>query len=109
MTNFIFSANPTLTLVCRPDSAPAVFSLRTAADLTGVAPALLRHYCEHGLLGEARAGNEPTFDDDALYAVRRIEHCRRQHAVNLRALPLICELWRELEHLQAELRFHRGA
>ena len=108
MTNFIFYENPMMTIVCRPAGAPALYSLATAAHLTGVHPEMLRHYCQLGLLGADRAGGEPTFDDNALYEVRRIEHFRRHHGVNLRALPLLCDLWREVGRLQAELRFRRG-
>lgn len=108
MTNFVFYVNPTVTLAHLPPSTPALYSLFAAADLTGVHPAVLQHYCHLGLLGEHRTAEEPTFDDDALYAVRRIEHHRRHHGVTLPALPLLCALWREIERLQAEVRFLRG-
>ena len=52
--------------------------------------------------------DDPTFDDNALYEIRRIEHFRRHHGVNRRALPLLCELWREIDRLKSELRFLRG-
>ena len=103
MTNFIFYANPIVTLVCVPP-AGAVYSLETAAHLTGVHPALLEHYCQRGLLGEQRAGTRPVFDDDALYDIRRIEHCRHTHGANRRSLSVICELWREIERLRTEVR-----
>ena len=110
MTNFIFYVNPVVTLIRVPASAPALYSLATAAHLTGFHPEMLRHYCGLGLLGPVRAetGREPVFDDNALYEIRRIEHCRRHHGVSLRALPLVCDLWREVERLQAELRFRQG-
>ncbi len=107
MTNFIFYHNPTLTLSCVPAGTPTVYSLETAARLGGVHPAMLRYYCQLGLFGPDRTGVEPTFDDNALYELRRIEHHRRHQGVNLRALPLLCALWREVERLQAELRFQR--
>ncbi len=110
MTNFIFYDNPTLTLVCVPSGAPILYSLEAAAHQTGVHPEMLRYYCRLGLFGEARAqpGDELIFDDDALYELRRFEYYRRNLGVNRRALPLLCELWREVERLQAELRFLRG-
>jgi len=110
MTNFIFYHDPTLTLVCLPADAPVRYSLETAAQLSGVHPDLLRHYCRLGLLGEARAdaATDPVFDDNALYEVRRIEHYLHQHGVNRQALRQLCALWRELERLQAEVRFLRG-
>ena len=111
MTNFIFYVNPVVMLVCVPASEPALYSLDTAAHLTGVHSEMLRHYCQLGLLGSARAesGRKPTFDDNAIYEVRRIEHCRRHHGVSLQALPLLCDLWREVDRLQTELRFRRSA
>jgi DNA-binding transcriptional MerR regulator len=110
MTNFIFYDNPTLTLVCVPSGAHAIYSLETAARLAGVHPEMLRYYCRLGLFGEARARPETEliFDDDTLYELRRFEHYRRHLGVNRRALPLLCELWREVERLQTELRFLRG-
>jgi hypothetical protein len=90
-------------------SGPATHSLEAAAALTGVRPDLLRYYCRAGLLGRERAGaNAPTFDDGALYEVRRIEHVRRVYGVTRRALPLFCDLLRQVERLQDEVRFLRG-
>ena len=110
MTNFIFYQNPTLTIVCLPDGAPARYSLPTAARLCNLHQEMLHYYCELGLLGSeyARADREPTFDDNALYEIRRIQHDQDFYGVNRQALPIICELRREVERLQAELRFHRG-
>jgi DNA-binding transcriptional MerR regulator len=110
MSDFIFSEKHTLTVVSLTGASPANYSLETAARLAGVPTEMLRYYCRLGLFGaaRARAETEPTFDDDALYELRRIEHYRRRHGVNRRALPLLCELWRELDRLQAELRFLRG-
>ena len=111
MINFVFYENPTLTLVCLPAGAPALYSLDTAAHLAGVRPAELRHYCQLGLFGpaRARADREPTFDDTALYELRRIEHHRRHFGVNRQTLPLLCDLWHEIDRLQAEVRFLRDA
>ena len=107
--NFIFYTNPTLTLVCVPSEVSALFSLDAAAALTGVHPEMLRYYCRLGLLGEGRAGleREPTFDEEAVQEVRRIEHYRRHLAISRRALPLICELRREAERQHIEIHFLR--
>ena len=109
-TKFTFYMNPTRTLVCVPSEASAHFSLDAAARLTGVHPEMLRYYCRLGLLGEDRAGleHEPTFDEEALFEVRRIEHYRRHLAVSRRALPLICDLRRKAEHQHIEIHFLRG-
>jgi len=110
MTNFVFYQNPTVTLVCVPAGTPALYSLHAAAHLCGMHPDLVRHYCELGLLGPERAdpGREPLFDDTALYELRRIEHYQRHYGVNRQTLPVLCELWREVDRLQAEVRFLRG-
>jgi len=108
-TTFTFHVNPTLTLVCMPAETSALFSLGVAADLTGVHPDMLRYYCRIGLLGVDRTGmlHEPTFDEDALQEVRRIEHYRRHLAVSRQALPLVCELRREAERRHIEIHFLR--
>ena len=110
VTNFTFYVNPTLALVCLPADTPALFPLEIAADLTGVHPEMLRYYCRLGLLGTDRAEGErtPTFDEEALHEVRRIEHFRRHLAVSRQALPLVCELRREAERQHIEIHFLRG-
>lgn len=109
MINFILYSNPTVTLACLPVGAPAVYSLKTAAHLGGVHPEVLRHYCQIGLFGEERADpmSEPVFDDDALFELRRIEHYRVHHRVSRKTLRDLCDLWREVERLQDEVRFLR--
>ena len=109
MINFIFYENPVVTLACLPAGAPAVYSLETAAYLCGVHPEVLRHYCQLGLFGEARADPpaETVFDDNTLFELRRIEHYRSHHGVSRQTLRHLCDLWREVDQLQAELRFLR--
>jgi DNA-binding transcriptional MerR regulator len=109
MSNPDPAARYSVTLVRVAEVGPATYSLEVAAGLAGVHPDRLRYYCQLGLFGEARAhpGTELIFDDDALYELRRFEHYRRQHGVNRKTLRLICGLWREVERLQAEVRFLR--
>ncbi len=78
--------------------------------MAGVQVEILRDYWKLGLFGEAtgRSRKKPMFDDDALYELRRFEHYRRYHGLNRRTLRLLSELWREVDRLRAELRFHRG-
>ena len=99
-----------LVLVSSIEPGGPPYSLAVAARLTAVHPDLLRYYCLIGLLGEKLMSPDPAtvFDDNALYAVRRIEHFRRHHGVDRRALPLVMGLIREAERLQAELRFLRS-
>ena len=110
MTQFTFYVNPTRALVCVAAQTPALFSLRAAADLTGVHPEMLRYYCRLGLLGADRADmeREATFNEEAIHEVRRIKHYRRHLAVNRRALPLICELRREAERQHIAIHFLRS-
>jgi DNA-binding transcriptional MerR regulator len=110
MANFIFYTSPTLTLVCVPSGAPVLFSLDAASRLTGVHSEMLRYYRRLGLLDSHRSAldGQLSFDEKALCEVRRIEHYRRYLGVSRRALPLICQLWREGERLQINLRFLNG-
>jgi len=106
MTDFIFYTNPTLTIVCVPAGALPAYSLEDAAFLTGVHPDMVRYYWRLGLLesdGTATDG-APTFDEDALEEIRRIEHYRRHFGVSRRALPQVRPLWLEVERLHLEVR-----
>jgi DNA-binding transcriptional MerR regulator len=102
--------NCSLVLVHLAEAAPAIHSLEAAARFADVHPEMLRYYCRIGLLGEERARPdiEPSFDDDALYELRRFEHYRRHHGVDRQTLRLIFGLRREVERLKTELRFLRG-
>jgi DNA-binding transcriptional MerR regulator len=110
MSKPVFSNSYSLMLIGVTAAGPAVYSLEEAARLAGVHPEMLRYYCQLGLFGEARARPEAelVFDDDALYELRRFEHYRRRHGVNRQTLRLICDLWRDVERLEAELRFLRS-
>ena len=110
MINFVFYASPSRALICLPAGTPVRYSVETAADLAGLSPDIVRYYCQTGLLGAAFVASdvEPTFDADALFALRRIEHYRRHHGVNRQALPLLCALERDVERLEKEVRFLRG-
>ena len=106
-----FAEKYSLTLVRLIEVAPAIYSLEDAARLAGVHPEMLRYYCRLGIFGETRtrADTELIFDDDALYELRRFERYRRQHGVDRTTLRLICNLRRQVDRLQTELRFLRGA
>jgi MerR family transcriptional regulator/heat shock protein HspR len=84
----------------------ATYSLETTAELAGVESEQLREYCRLGLLGPAHADVDAavSFDESTLYEVRRIEHLRQAFGLNLQALPLMCELVREVERLRSEIR-----
>jgi DNA-binding transcriptional MerR regulator len=109
MNNRITTNTYTLALVQGASTGPSTYSLEQAAQLGGVHPERLRYYCQIGLLTRARtrAGMELSFDDDALYELRRLEHYRRNHGVSRRTLRVLSALWREIDHLQSELRVLR--
>jgi len=104
------SSSPRWFVIVSP-AGPEVppYTLAMAAQLAAVHPDLLRHYCRIGLLGPAHTSPEPApvFDDNSLYAVRRIQHFRQDHGVSLHALRLVCGLLREIEQLRGEVRFLR--
>ena len=110
MNEDIYPETYSLTLVRGAESGPPTYSLEAAARFAGMHPEMLRYYCHLGLFGEERARPEAEliFDDDALYELRRFEHYRRHHGVDRKTLRLICGLRREVERLQAEVRFLRG-
>jgi DNA-binding transcriptional MerR regulator len=87
----------------------STYTLEAAAELAEVHPELVRYYVSRGLLAAlAAAGSEePLFDEDAVYELRRIEHFRRHYGVHRRALPLITRLLRDVARLETELRFRR--
>ena len=112
MSEPVRSEQHPLTLVLvREAIRPTPYSLQAAAGLADIHPEMLRYYCRLGILGEAlaRPSAELTFDDDAIYELRRFEHYRRHHGVNRKTLRLLCDLWREVERLRNEVRFLRGA
>ena len=106
----VVSPASALTVVHIARGRPVTYSLETAATLSGLHPEMLRYYCRLGLIGDtrARSSNDPSFDDDAIYELRRLETYRRHHHVDRQTLRLICGLRREIERLQAEVRFLRG-
>jgi hypothetical protein len=105
--NFVLYTCTELTLACLPPGPPPRHSLHDAAHLTGVHPEMISYYCRLGLL-DARPDpvtSRPTFDNDALVEISRIEHYRRYLGVHRRALPLICQLRRECERMRIKLAF----
>ncbi len=109
MSDSSYSEEHTVARIRVTITPSASYGFGTAADLAGIDPALLVYYCQAGLLGASRTDPAAAaFDDDAIFEIRRIEQVRRHYGVDRRALPLLCGLWREVERLQAEVRFLRG-
>ena len=86
-----------------------LYSLDVAADLASVPRRSILIYCRAGLV---RPVFQPPygvmeFTEEAIYTVRRIEHLRTVHGVELAWLKNMLDLLDEVERLRAELRFLR--
>lgn len=92
-------------------SKPDVFySLDATAHLAGVPRRSILIYCRAGLV---RPVVQPPygvmeFTEEAIYTVRRIEHLRTVHSLDLTWLKTMFDLIEEVERLRAELRFLRN-
>src|SRR5688572_21440919 len=87
-----------------------IYSLDVVVHLTGVSRRNILVYCRSGLVrssGDPQAG-EFTFDDEAIYRIRRVEQLRTAHGINLTGIRMIFSLMHELERLQNEMRFLRS-
>src|SRR5436190_22866945 len=90
------------------DAQPGVlYSLEAAAHLTGVSRRSILIYCKSGLVRpilEEEYG-AMSFNEDAIYAIRKIEYLRSSFGVNLSGIKLIFELTDEVQRLKEEIRF----
>ncbi len=82
------------------------YSLEMIAELAGVEESTVIRYRECGFLrpvtGGAGAGER--FDEECLRQLRRIEHLRRECALNETGLRMMLELLEEVEFLRQERR-----
>jgi DNA-binding transcriptional MerR regulator len=86
------------------------YSLDATAHLAGVPRRAILIYCRAGLV---RPVVQPPygvmeFTEEAIYTVRRIEHLRTVHGLDLVWLKTMFDLLAEVERLRAELRFLRN-
>ena len=86
-----------------------LYSLDAAAHLAGVPRRSVLIYCRAGLV---RPVVQPPygvleFTEEAIYTVRRIEHLRTVHGLDVAWLKTMFDLLDEVERLRAELRFLR--
>jgi len=79
----------------------AGYTLEVLARITGVSVQTIMHYQEHGLIHPV--SDRSRFDDEAVRALRRIEHLRDTCEVNLAGLKLLVSLLNEVEKLRAAL------
>jgi DNA-binding transcriptional MerR regulator len=87
-----------------------LYSLDAAAYLAAVPRRSLLIYCRAGLV---RPVVQPPygvmeFTEEAIHTVRRIEHLRAVHDVDLAMLKTMFDLLDEVDRLRAELRFLRN-
>ncbi len=91
----------------KPD---VLYSLDAAARLAGVPRRSVLVYCRAGLV---RPVVQPPygvmeFTEESIYTIRRIEHLRTVHGLDLPLLKTLFDLVEEVERLRAEVRFLRG-
>ena len=85
------------------------YSLDATAQLAGVPRRSILIYCRAGLV---RPVVQPPygvleFTEEAIYTVRRIEHLRTVHRLDVAWLKTMVDLIEEVERLRAESRFLR--
>lgn len=88
-----------------------LYNLEGVVHLTGVSRRSILLYCKSGLV---RALEDPeigalAFDDEAVYAIRRIEYLRSHRGINLDGIRMIFELMHEVRRLENEMRFLRSS
>ena len=106
---FVPDIPPRLALELFQPEPSVLYSLNATAHLAGVSRRSILIYCRAGLV---RPVVQPPygvleFTEESIYAVRRIEHLRTVHGVNLELLKTIFDLLAEVERLQAEVSFLR--
>jgi len=107
---FIPDIPPPLALELFQPKPNVLYSLDAAAHLAGVPRRSILIYCRAGLV---RPVFQPpygvmVFTEEAIHTVRRIEHLRTVHGIDLAWLKTMFDLLDEVEHLRAELRFLRN-
>ena len=87
-----------------------LYSLDAAAHLAGVPRRSILIYCRAGLVRSLFLPpyGVMAFTEEAIHAVRRIEHVRTVHGPDLALLKTMFDLMEEVERLRAELRFLRN-
>lgn len=87
-----------------------LYSLDATTHLAGIPRRSILIYCRAGLV---RPVVQPPygvmeFTEEAIYTMRRIEHLRTVHGLDLAWIKTMFDLLDEVEHLRAELRFLRN-
>ena len=87
----------------------ALYSLDVAAHLAGVSRRSLLVYCRAGLVQPVV---QPpygimVFREETIYTVRRVEHLRAVHGIDVTWIKTLFDLLNEVERLRSEVRFFR--
>ncbi len=87
-----------------------LYSLDATARLADVSRRAILIYCRAGLV---RPVVQPPYEvmeftEEAIYTIRRIEHLRTVHGLDLAWIKAMFDLIEEVERLRAELRFLRN-
>ena len=86
-----------------------LYSLDATAHLAGVSRRSLLVYCRAGLV---RPVFQPpygimVFTEETIYTVRRVEHLRVVHGIDVTWIKTLFDLIEEVERLRSEVRFFR--
>jgi len=87
------------------------YSLDAAAHLAGISRRSILLYCRAGFIHAVDPSPDGVmeFTEEAIHTVRRIEHMRTVHGVDLSWIKILFDLLDEVERLRAELHFLRNA
>ena len=86
-----------------------LYSLDATAHFAGVSRRSILIYCREGLVQPIF---QPpygimTFTDEMIYTIRRVEHLREVHGMNLTWIKAMFELIKAMERLSSEVKFLR--
>jgi MerR HTH family regulatory protein len=85
-----------------------VYTVEVLAAISGVASGTILEYHARGLLREVPdIQPRPSFDDDAMRRLRRLESVREAGAMNMAGICLVARLLDEIEDLEDRLRHQR--
>ena len=102
--------NPSSALQPFEPAPQDLYSIEAVVHITQTPRHSIAVYCRHGLIAPIappeRGGWQ--FDDEAIRDLRRIESLRAEFGLELPALRMVLELYREIERLRAEVRFLRS-
>ena len=107
---FVPHSPPPLALEVYQPKPNVLYSLDATARLAGVPRRTILVYCRAGLV---RPVVQPPygvmeFTEEAIYTLRRIEHLRTVHGLDLAWIKTLFDLLDEVERLRAELRYLRN-